>query len=171
MKRSPIARKTPLAGGGELRRTEFVRKAGSELVRSGPLPARRATPRRTSRVHVCCGEIEGKARVRERSGGTRKVYGLCEVCLLRQATQFSHRKARGRGGCWCPSNGLAVCGSGGNLDGCHGRVHADLGGEATAAGWAVATGHDPGAVSVVLAVWAPRRVLLLPDGGVELLAA
>ncbi len=131
MRRSPIARKTPL-------------------------------------VHVCCGEAVGRRLVKARSGGMDGGWGPCELCGLRRASEWSHRKAEGRGGCWCPSNGVASC-SVCHRDGVR-SVHRDPS-LADRMGWTVRTGRDPGAVSVVLAAWAPRRVLLLDDGGVELLAA
>lgn len=168
MKKSPLVRKTPLNPGTKgLKRTGLVRKVpldgGSELKRSGPLPVKRATPRRRHRGHVCRGEAVGRRIVYARSGR------VCEICGLRGAMNVSHRKAEGRGGCWCVTNLIDVCGVGSLPGWCHGRVHADLDGESTAAGWTVKSDHDPASVPVVLARWG--RVLLLPDGGVQPLAA
>lgn len=151
-----LARGIPLERAGGLTR-------GASLDRSCPLPARRATPRRTDREHVCCGAAVGKRITRERSAG------LCEIAVVcggtARATNASHRKAKGRGGCYCPFNLVDACGMG-NASGCHGWVHADPGGEATAAGLVVPTGLDPERVPVRLARWG--LVLLDAAGGLTL---
>lgn len=164
-RKKPLTSTTGLAPGGPLRRTGGLTRKAAALARDTPLPAKRATPRRRDRGgHVCCGEHEGKALVRERSGGTRDTYGPCEMCGERQAVQWSHRKAEGRGGCWCPSNGLASCHR------CHlgdGGVHREPE-LADRNGWTVRTEHDPLEVPVRHAAWPGREVFLLVDGGLRL---
>lgn len=163
----PLQRGKPLARGGGLTQAGSLNRSAG-LARGGPLPARRPGPARTTyrsarglEVHDCCGEAEGKRIVRERSI-------WCEICGLVPAREASHRKAEGRGGCWCPSNLLHVCGHG-NADGCHGRVHADEEGEATRFGWVVPTGLDPSAVAVVLALHGRElEAFLLVDGSLSL---
>lgn len=79
--------------------------------------------------------------VRERSSGGCEVRVL-DVCLGR-ATNFQHRKNRGQGGRYDPSNGLDVCGSG--TTGCHGYIHAHPE-ESYRKGWSVQSWADPAAV-------------------------
>jgi hypothetical protein len=87
---------------------------------------------------------EGAARllVRSRSAGT------CELCAGQPATNWSHRKSRGQGGLWAPSNGLDLCGSG--TTGCHGWLtHEPL--LAAAGGWQLLRDNrDPATVPVWL---------------------
>lgn len=57
-------------------------------------------------------EGAGRAIVYQRSGG------LCEGCGQHRGDGVHHRRGRGQGGTWCPSNLLHLCGSG--TTGCHG---------------------------------------------------
>jgi len=84
-------------------------------------------------------EKQARRLVRERSGG------ICEVCGLRPATNFQHRKNRSQGGRWSAANGLDVCGSG--TTGCHGEIHSSPS-KAYAAGWSVHSWSDETEVPV-----------------------
>lgn len=84
-------------------------------------------------------EREARRIVRQRSDGGCEVR-ILPVCLGR-ATNFQHRKARGQGGQWAPSNGLDVCGAG-NASGCHGYIHQHPT-EAYANGWSVESWAEP----------------------------
>ncbi len=77
---------------------------------------------------------------------------------------MSHRKATGRGGCWCPTNILAVDGMG-NASGCHRRVHENRDGEADTYGWSVKTAHNPAERPVLHALYG--WVYLEVDGGLR----
>jgi hypothetical protein len=105
-------------------------------------------------------EKRARQLVAERASG---VTGgpLCEGCLTERAHDWAHRIARGRGGAWCPTNGLALC------RGCHSFQHKRPI-EAEAMGWTVPTGSDPATVPVWTARWG--LVYLLPDGGFEIAA-
>jgi hypothetical protein len=102
-------------------------------------------------------KVEQIARrlVRERSGG------MCEVCGVRPATNFQHRKNRSQGGQWSAANGLDVCGSG--TTGCHGFIHANPA-KSYAAGWSVKGAFDESSMPV-----RTNRGLVLLDaeGGYE----
>jgi len=93
-------------------------------------------------------EAAGRAAVASRS------QGRCEVCGIRLATTWSHRKRRGQGGTWSPANGLHSCGDG--TTGCEGAItaHRDpLTGEPAdvfALGLQVRSGDDPANVPVRL---------------------
>ncbi|MEU5155613.1 HNH endonuclease [Glycomyces sp. NPDC021274] len=97
---------------------------------------------------------ERKARqlVRERSGG------ICEVCGLRRATNFQHRKNRSQGGRWTASNGLDVCGTG--TTECHGDIHSNPT-KAYEAGWSVKSWDDE--TTAPVRTW--RGLVLLDDEG------
>lgn len=180
MKQTPMPRRrSEMKRGAPMKRSAPLSQGGAGLARGGPmyrsapmagprapLPERRATPRRTDREHVCMGEAAGKRITRERSGGWCEIGVVCRTPDggVAPATNASHRKAKGRGGCWCPTNLLDSCGMG-NASGCHRWVHEDRDGEASAAGAVVATNHDPAAVSVVLARWG--RSFLDVDGGIR----
>lgn len=97
-------------------------------------------------------EKEARRLVRERSGG------LCEVCGVRPATNYQHRKNRSQGGQWSAVNGLDVCGSG--TTGCHGRIHHSPA-AAYEAGWSVKSWEDP----AVVPVRTTRGLVLLDDEG------
>lgn len=71
-------------------------------------------------------EATARLLVRSRSAG------MCELCAVNPATNWSHRKSRAHAGLWAPSNGLDLCGSG--TTGCHGWLtHEPL--LAAAGGW------------------------------------
>jgi hypothetical protein len=94
--------------------------------------------------------------VRRRSGG------VCEGCLVRRATNMSHRIARGQGGLWTPENIAHLCGFGNHNDGsCHGLVANDPT-LARALGWRLYPRQDP----AVEPFWLGARtsVLLTADG-------
>lgn len=99
-------------------------------------------------------------------------YRRCEirilgVCLGR-ATNFQHRKNRGQGGAWAPSNGIDVCGSG--TTGCHGYIHANPA-EAVENGWTVPSWADPVATPALLhTVHYGHDYVLLDDEGCYSLA-
>jgi hypothetical protein len=103
---------------------------------------------------------EAKARqiVTARSGGR------CELCRNNKADSWAHRRSRGQGGLWTPSNGLALCGSG--TSGCHGWTEHNPT-LAAAGGWRLVHDHrDPAEVPVWLApalTW-PGWWLLDDDG-------
>lgn len=84
-------------------------------------------------------EKDARLLVRQRSGG------ICEVCGVRPATNFQHRKNRSQGGTWSAANGLDVCGSG--TTGCHGAIHHSPK-NAYAAGWSVHSTGDEATVPV-----------------------
>lgn len=93
-------------------------------------------------------ETAGRLAVIERS------QGQCEIHRDHRATDWSHRRARGQGGPWSPTNGLHIC---------H-RAHMWLEAEptlATLGGWRLV--HDerePGTVPVWLALPWPGWWLL-----------
>lgn len=89
-------------------------------------------------------ERKARAIVAERSDG------ICELCSRTRATNWHHRKGKGHGGLWAPSNGLHLCGSG--TTGCHGHVttHPRVSREQ---GWVVPSWADP----VETPVWVARH--------------
>jgi hypothetical protein len=136
-------------------------------LRSVPMPQQQGAPRerRPSKARkpgVAAAEKRTRGLVLIRSDGWCEIGADCRGRA--RATNMSHRKASGRGGLWCPSNVLAACGMG-NVNGCHGRVHANRDQEAYTAGWAVATSHVPAECPV----WLFRHgwVLLDEDGGMR----
>jgi hypothetical protein len=144
--------------GDGLRRTPIAR---SKLPAGTPAPKKPAKAKRAPRDHVCVGEARCRVIVRERADDR------CEIGAAGcwgQLTNMSHRKATGRGGCWCPVNVLGSCGNGNAGGGCHQVVHENRDGEADANGWSVKTAHDPAEVPVVLARWG--RSLLRNDGSI-----
>jgi hypothetical protein len=96
--------------------------------------------------------------VAERSGGVCEIRNLI-VCQGR-ATNMSHRKARGQGGQWTPSNILHACGSG--TTGCHGWAERERE-EARAYGFLIFRSDDPAQAPVLHA--AHGWVLLDDLGG------
>lgn len=84
--------------------------------------------------------------------------GRCERCGAPEYT-VHHRRKRSQGGTWCPSNLLALHGSG--TTGCHGWVEANPA-AAHALGFWLRAGQSPDTTPVWL--WG-RWVLLQPDGG------
>ncbi len=128
---TPLRSSNPLVSHSELTRSPIARKIRThEEVRAARRPLVSPEERRARKL------------VRKRSGGT------CERCGRAQATNWHHRVAKGRGGSWCPSNGLDLCGSG--TTGCHGEVTVSPA-LAYERGWSVRTGHDPAAIPVWLA--------------------
>lgn len=105
-------------------------------------------------------EKRARQLVKERASG---VSGgpMCEGCLTSRAHEWCHRIARGRGGLWCPSNGLALCRFH------HSWQHAHPV-EAEAMGWTVPTRTDPATVPAWTARWG--LVYLLPDGSMDIAA-
>jgi 5-methylcytosine-specific restriction endonuclease McrA len=51
------------------------------------------------------GEFDTRPAVKGRS------YGVCEYCQSERASEMHHRKSRGTGGRWEPSNILHLCGA------------------------------------------------------------
>lgn len=98
---------------------------------------------------------EDRARrlVRGRSGGRCELLGRHA-----EATDYSHRYPRGRGGRWTPANALDLCRS------CHAWLHANPA-LAVAGGWFIPTGQDPDKVPAYLdAVNGPGWWFLDQDG-------
>ncbi|WP_280420058.1 HNH endonuclease [Nocardia carnea] len=62
-------------------------------------------------------ESTGRSIVNERC------WGRCERCGRPGQTTIHHRRKKGQGGLWAPSNLLALCGHG--TAGCHGWVEAN----------------------------------------------
>lgn len=84
--------------------------------------------------------------------------GRCERCGAPEYT-VHHRRKRSQGGTWCPSNLLALCGSG--TTGCHGWVENN-----PTAAQALRFWLRAGQPSETTPVWLwGRWVLLQPDGG------
>jgi hypothetical protein len=87
--------------------------------------------------------------------------GACERCGHFPGMSWHHRKNKGQGGLWAPSNGLHLCGDGARM--CHGwitghpKASRDL-------GWAVSAYADPLVTPVLLA--AHGWVLLDDAGGI-----
>lgn len=137
MKRTALTRRTPLRQTVALARKTRLR----------------AKPHRPD-----SDELYARLAVSVRSGG------LCEIRLpgvcSAWATDWSHRIARGRGGTWTPSCGLAACRP------CHSAITDTQGrrSEYEAKGYIVRTGMDTTTVAVWLA--GERWVLLADDGTV-----
>ena len=87
-------------------------------------------------------EAQARQIVNARSGGR------CELCRASEPLTFSHRKPKGLGGLWTPSNGIRACGSG--TTGCHGWIEAHPE-WAAEAGWRVSGTRDP--ATVLAWVW------------------
>lgn len=153
MKRTPIQRKTPLQSTTPLQARHALTRKTPLVARSGP----KRTPYRAPRPSVTPAERRARKLVRARSAGT------CELCGIRPATNFQHRRPKSGQGTWCPTNGLDVCGFG-NASGCHGRIHQNPA-EAYRMGWSVRRNHDPATQPVWLHGhgWS----FLLADGSVE----
>lgn len=157
-------KRTELRRGGHLTRTGFLPRGAAGLERRTPIAPRRAKPR--ARVDLPDGIGEGIARklVSLRSGGwcEMRVFGYC----LGGATNWCHRKAKGQGGLWQASNGVAGCGSGSR--GCHGWCHS-YPAEARQLGWMLLSTEDPAEVPMRLhdgrTVWLNDKGLYLPKRG------
>ena len=156
----PLQRWTALAPGMPLQRTAMRPRPASPLPRQGALgSSRESTPARKPLKSVprpvSPEERRTRKVVRKRSGD------LCERCGAR-ATNMSHRKPVSQGGLWEPANLIHLCGMG-NASGCHGWVHKDLDGIASATGWSLKSWQDPAAEPVL---WPDGiRYLLRDDGG------
>lgn len=86
-------------------------------------------------------EAAGKKAVRERSGGQCEI-ALPGICTIRP-TDFSHRKGRGAGGSWAPSNGLHACRA------CHDWIGSHKS-AAYRSGWMVRGAYSHESMSVLL---------------------
>lgn len=154
LKRTPIARKTPL-----------VRRAG---LSQGPRRSLDGARVKTSRRRRDTGPSSGqRALVTDRAGW------CCEICGRRlghhdtgwtHAHSHHHRQPRALGGSSRPEanaayNLLLLCGTG--TTGCHGQVEADRE-HAEELGWLVRHGLDPAEVPVYVTGYG--AVLLTPDG-------
>lgn len=82
-------------------------------------------------------ERESRALVYARAAGR------CEMCLVRQPTDYQHRKNRSQGGGWSPDNGLHLCHE------CHMWIHANPA-VAGSGGWYVRSWQEPTAVPVLM---------------------
>lgn len=103
-------------------------------------------------------ETVARQVVRQRSSGR------CELCATTRAASWSHRRSRGQGGLWAPSNGCDLCGDG--VRGCHGWVEANPR-LAAAGGWRIRDRRTPDRVPVWLdAALAGPGWWLLDDAGV-----
>lgn len=139
--RKPLQRRTELRSTIPLERTSRLRS-------SGPVKAKRA-PKTSA-------ELQARLLVSARSRG-RCELNLPTVCTGR-ATDWSHRIARGRGGKWSASNGMAACRE------CHEAITNTRGLRARIEelGYIVRTGADTREVPVVLH---GRVLVLLDDDG------
>lgn len=82
-------------------------------------------------------EREARRIVTERSGG------VCEMCQVRPATDWHHRKNRSQGGSWSASNGLHLCSP-------DHRWVTEHPAAAVAHGWSVRSWMDPAEVPVTV---------------------
>lgn len=162
-------------------------KRGKPLVRRKPLVSTKPLARKTALREVSAKRAAASGKpVRPRDTGpdrtTRDLVKLredwrCAVCgrvlIDFPDTSIHHRRNRGSGGSSDPGinrpcNLLFVCGSGTTL--CHGDLTDNAQRRvALGAGWVVSLNgnQDPAQVPVMHALYG--RVLLLDDGGVELL--
>lgn len=103
MKRSPMPRRRSAVrpGGPLVSRAELKRRA--PLKRSAPLARRKPTSTMTpAEREAKKAERAARKVVRARSGG------VCEVCGMRRATDFHHRRNVSQGGLWTAENGLHI---------------------------------------------------------------
>lgn len=139
-----LARRPPLARGGELARTPLRRKTAMRRVAAAKRTvAKQRKQRDTGPDQATKAMLWGRAR------------GCCEICgalVTGGWPGFSrhHRSPRGMGGTRAPwvndvSNLLLLCGTG--VLGCHGAVERDRT-VAYDAGWLVRTGEDPAGIPV-----------------------
>lgn len=103
MKRSPMPRRrSSLRLGGPLvRKTELKRTP----MKRATVPARK---RSTSRPLTPAEREEKRAERAARKAVRARSGGVCEVCGMRQATDFHHRMNAGQRGPWTAENGLDV---------------------------------------------------------------
>ena len=101
--------------------------------------------------------------VAERSMGICETY-IPDVCMGRAMTMH-HRRKRGQGGPWSPSNLLAVCGDG--TRGCHGWIEANPKLARAAGLWLFAGDGEPNSRKAWLRTYNQARawVLLDDEGG------
>lgn len=142
MKRTPLTRRTPLTSSSPMARAAALTRG---------VQMRRRARIRADRKPVTAAETAARRIVAERS------HGLCEGCGRAKATDWSHRKAEGQGGPWCPSNGMHLC------RGCHSWAHANPA-AARSVGWHVLSGHNYQTTPALIS----RRgwVLLSPAGDI-----
>jgi hypothetical protein len=107
---------------------------------------KRGAPRRSA------AQVLARHLVSVRSGGR------CEICRIRPAVDWQHRKNRSQGGDWSASNGLDVC------RGCHTVIHLQPQ-TAYANGWSVRQAIDPKAMPAWLWTSHGRCYVWLHDDG------
>ncbi|MFB9687673.1 hypothetical protein [Amycolatopsis plumensis] len=78
--------------------------------------------------------------------------GVCEICGQHRAESLHHRKGRGQGGPWQPSNIVHLCGDG--TTGCHGLV-TNKRAEHYDRGWLVHPTADPALTPFDHWLWGP----------------
>lgn len=143
MKRTPLGRKTPLRAHTRLERTG--RLARSSRLRARPKPMGDA-------------ELQARMLVTARSRG-RCELNLPTVCTGR-AVDWSHRIARGRGGKWTASDGLAACRA------CHEAITNTRGQRARFERWGFICRTNAVTTEVPVLLGCRRWVLLDDQGGV-----
>lgn len=84
-----------------------------------------------------------KAEMAARRLVTERSRGVCEICQVRPATDWHHRKNRSQGGEWAASNGLHLCSS-------DHRWVTEHPAAAVAHGWSVRSWMDPAEVPVTV---------------------
>ena len=156
----PLTRRTPLAPGLPLQRRSETPRTAPSLPRQGALGSSRESTLARKQLKAIPRPVRPEERrtrkvVRARSGD------LCERCGA-PGTNMSHRKPVSQGGLWEPANLIHLCGMG-NASGCHGWVHADPDGIASATGWSLKSWQDPAVESVLYPDG--TRWLLRDDGG------
>ena len=139
----PLKRRTPLRAGKSLVRT-------GRIARTSPITYKRA-PRTSA-------ELQARLLVSARSRG-RCELALPTVCTGR-ATDWSHRIARGRGGKWTASDGLAACRS------CHSAITDTQGQRARFERWGFICRTNAVTTEVPVLLGCSRWVLLDDEGGV-----
>ena len=138
MKRGgPLQRRTRLQNRGTLNRASELARTAMKVVRSKKDPA----------------EARARELVAQRAGGR------CEVCGVRPASNWHHRRPRSAGGGWSAENGMALCGSGST--GCHGEITENPR-RAREQGWSVPSWADPATTPVWIY---GREFVLLTAGG------
>lgn len=144
-RRKPLARggplkRTPLKRTGQIKRTPLERGSGG-LARSGPLPAKRAEPRRDAplregrkRAKKADRDAEWEAfkeEVRQRANGWCIGTPWCAVRGRHEGHTAHHKHQRSLMGTNHPDNGVWVCHIGHDADG--GGIHGHIA-EATVLG-------------------------------------
>lgn len=113
---------------------------------------KRRTPLRATRKPRSDAERLGRRIVRGRSDQR------CEVCGVREAAEWHHRKRRSQLGDWSATNGLDTCSP------CHRSIHAQPE-RAYANGWMVRESLDPAAMPAYLVTDYGHRYVWLRDNG------